>query len=283
MRAAAYGGSPGRLCILRQFSASIATAESEVSTDDIAPLRSYVFGMQGTEPSISEVAALVGNPARANVLMALLDGRALTASELAYAARVSPQTTSGHLAKMTEARLLTLTRQGRHSYYRLASPLVCRMIESIMAVAVDGPARYRPRWRGGDELRTARTCYDHLAGRLGVALAESLADHDHVVLTEDGGMVTPAGEQFLRGFGLDMDRVGHGRRAFCRPCLDWSERRLHLAGAIGAALAARCFELGWVARLRDTRALKIPPSGERGFREAFGIRLHDTTRTADTG
>src|SRR5262245_56476398 len=127
--------SQGRWCFLSTLSAPIATAESEVSTDDILTFRPYVFGMQGTEPSISEVAALVGNPARANVLMALLDGRALTASELAHAAGVSPQTTSGHLARMTEARLLTLTKQGRHSYYRLASPLVCRMLEGIMAVA----------------------------------------------------------------------------------------------------------------------------------------------------
>jgi DNA-binding transcriptional ArsR family regulator len=228
--------------------------------------------MFGTPP-ISEVAALVGNPARANVLLALLDGRALTAGELAYAAGVSPQTTSGHLAKLTEARLLILAKQGRHSYYRLASPVVGRMLEGLMAVAVDGPPRYQPRWRGNDELRMARTCYDHLAGRLGVALADALAARDHVVLTEDGGMVTPAGEEFFLGFGIDVRQIGHGRRAFCRPCLDWSERRSHLAGAVGAAVAARCFELGWVSHIRDQRALKILPKGVRGFADLFGIEL----------
>ena len=227
--------------------------------------------MPGTEPSIAEVAALVGNPARANVLTALLDGRALTAGELAYVAGVSPQTASGHLARMTEARLLALTKQGRHAYYRLASPLIGRMLEAIMAVAIDGPPRYRPRWRGDEELRTARTCYDHLAGRLGVALADALARSHHVEMTDDGGMVTPAGETFFSGLGVDVHDIDRGRRAFCRPCLDWSERRPHLAGALGAALAARCFELGWVARIRDTRALKIPPKGERGFAETFGI------------
>jgi DNA-binding transcriptional ArsR family regulator len=232
-------------------------------------------GMPGS-PSISEVAALVGNPARANVLLALLDGRALTAGELAYAAGVSPQTTSGHLARMTDARLLTLTKQGRHSYYRLASPLVGRMLEGIMAVAVDGPPRYRPRWRGDDELRMARTCYDHLAGRLGVALADVLAARDHVVLSEDGGMVTPSGEQFFLGFGIDVREMNHGRRAFCRPCLDWSERRPHLAGAVGAAVAARCFELGWIEHVRDPRALKILPKGKRGFADLFGIELQPT-------
>ena len=207
------------------------------------------------------------------MLLALLDGRALTAGELAYAAGVSPQTTSGHLARLTEARLLTLTRQGRHSYYRLATPLIGRMLEGIMAVAVDGPPGYRPRWRGGDELRMARTCYDHLAGRLGVALADALAARDHVVLTEDGGMVTPGGEEFFLGFGIGLRLTGYGHRAFCRPCLDWSERRLHLAGAVGAALAARCFELGWIKRVRDTRALKLSPTGECGFAETFGIKL----------
>jgi DNA-binding transcriptional ArsR family regulator len=232
--------------------------------------------MLGNHPSIAEVAALIGSPARANVLMALLDGRALTAGELAYAAGVSAQTTSGHLAKMTEARLLTLTKRGRHSYYRLASPLICRMLEGIMAVAADGPPRYRPPWRANDELRLARTCYDHLAGRLGVALTDALATRDHVMLTEDGGMVTATGEDFLRGFGVDMDRISRGRRAFCRPCLDWSERRVHLAGALGSALAARCFELGWIARVRDTRALKITPAGEQGFAETFGVKLHTT-------
>lgn len=228
--------------------------------------------MLGT-PSISEVAALVGNPARANVLMALLDGRALTAGELAYAAGVSPQTTSGHLAKMIDARLLLLAKQGRHVYYRLASPLVGRMLEGLMAVAVDGPPRYQPRWRGHDELRMARTCYDHLAGRLGVALTDALAAHDHVVLTEDGGMVTPTGEEFLLGFGVDVHQLGHGRRAFCRPCMDWSERRPHLAGAVGAAVAARCFELGWISHAREPRILKILPKGVRGFADSFGIEL----------
>src|SRR5882672_6760579 len=145
-------------------------------------------GMEALQPSLADVAALVGNPARANVLTAPLDGRALTAGELAYAAGVAPQTASGHLAKLTEGRLLALTKQGRHSYYRLASPLIGRMLESIMAVAADGPPRYQPRWRGGDALRNARTCYDHLAGRLGVALADALVARDYLMLSEDGGI-----------------------------------------------------------------------------------------------
>ena len=222
-------------------------------------------------PSIAEIAALVGNPARANVLTALLDGRALTATELAYAARVSPQTTSGYLSRLTQARLLVLEKQGRHSYYRLASPLIGRMLEGIMAVAADGPPRHGPRWKGEEALRTARTCYDHLAGKLGVALADALVARRQIVLAEDGGQVTARGVRFLGELGIDLAAIERRRRAFCRPCLDWSERRPHLAGAVGAALATRCFELGWIARQQESRAVAIPPAGQRGFAEVFGI------------
>ena len=212
-------------------------------------------------------AALLGDPARANILTALMDGRALTAKELAYAAHVSPQTTSGHLGKLTDAGLLALQKQGRHHYYRLASPLVGQMLESIMAVA--GPApRQHTTWRGGEALRAARTCYDHLAGRLGVALADAMQEHGHVALTVDGGEVTDAGHAFLCNFGA---RPTDGKRVFCRPCLDWSERRPHIAGRLGAALAGRCFELGWIERQRDTRALAVTPAGLAGFAERFGI------------
>jgi DNA-binding transcriptional ArsR family regulator len=222
---------------------------------------------------MAEIAALIGNPARANVLNILLDGRALTATELAFAARVSPQTTSGHLGKLTEAGLLVVHRQGRHAYYRLASPLIGGMLESIMAVAGEGASRARPRWRGDEALRTARTCYDHLAGRLGVALAEALVRREHVILGEDGGLVTAAGETFFAGFGIDVAAIGRGKRAFCRPCLDWSERRPHLAGVLGAALATRCFALGWLRRGRDTRAVTMTEPGLRGFADHFGVRL----------
>lgn len=222
---------------------------------------------------IAATAFLLGDPARANMLAALMDGRALTAKELAYAAHVSPQTTSGHLGKLTEAGLLTPHRQGRHRYYRLASPLVGQMLEGIMAVAASVDATIPERrgtWRGGEALRTARTCYDHLAGRLGVALADSLCERGHVALTEDGGEVTDTGHRFLRMFGAEPEP---GRRAFCRPCLDWSERRPHIAGRLGAALACRCFELGWIARQRDTRAVAITEAGRNGFAEQFGVAL----------
>ena len=222
---------------------------------------------------IAATAALLGDPARANMLAALMDGRALTAKELAYVAHVSPQTTSGHLGKLTEAGLLTPQKQGRHRYYRLASPLVGHMLEGIMAVAGEADAarpERRTTWRGGEALRTARSCYDHLAGRLAVGLADALCERGHVALTADGGEVTDTGHRFLRDFGAEPEP---GRRVFCRPCLDWSERRPHIAGRLGAALSCRCFELGWIERQRDTRAVTITETGRTGFAERFGVRL----------
>jgi DNA-binding transcriptional ArsR family regulator len=221
---------------------------------------------------MAEIAALIGDPSRANILVALLDGRALTATELAYAAGVTPQTTSGHLARLTEAHLLAVASQGRHRYYRLASARVAQMLEAVMSVAaLELPPRRRPPSRGDDALRAARTCYDHLAGHLGVALADALAGHGHLVLTEDGGEVTELGADFLGGFGIDLSGAGRRRRAFCRPCLDWTERRAHLGGALGAALTQRCFDLGWVARRRAGRAIAITRLGQRGFADTFAI------------
>jgi DNA-binding transcriptional ArsR family regulator len=231
-------------------------------------------------PQTAEVAALVGDPARANMLMALADGRALTATELAFHARITPQTASGHLAKLVDGRLLSVAKQGRHRYFRLASPLVGRMLESINAMAgIEGPPRHRPRSPAEDAVRRARFCYDHLAGRLGVALADALVARGHVEFGEDGGVVTPAGGEFLTRFGLDL--ATKTRRAFCRPCLDWSERRPHIAGAVGAGLAQRCFELGWIQRIRDTRAVNVTAKGAGGLRETFGVEFPSARRPLD--
>jgi hypothetical protein len=147
------------------------------------------------------------------------------------------------------------------------------MIEGIMAVAVDGPPRHRPPGKFDAALRNARTCYDHFAGRLGVGLADALIGRGHVVLDDDGGEITASGVDFLNGFGIDLAAAQHRKRAFCRPCLDWTERRPHLAGAVGASLASRCFDMRWFERMRDSRALVITPSGGRGLAEVFGLSL----------
>lgn len=220
---------------------------------------------------MAEIATLVGDPARANILSAL-DGRALTAKELAYAGRVPPSTASAHLAALTEAGLLTCKQQGRHRYHRLSSALVGSMLESILAVAAQtGTSVRRETWRRGEALRTARSCYDHLAGRLAVAIADRLEERGHLILTADGGEVTEIGSAFLAQFGAEPARAGNARRMYCRPCLDWSERRPHIAGRIGATIATRCFELGWIARMRDTRAVAITEAGQAGFAKQFGV------------
>ena len=220
---------------------------------------------------LAEVAALVGDPARANIMCALMDGRALTAKELAYAANISPQTASGHLAKLTEARLLSVVPQGRHRYFRLSTPLVSQMLEGIFAVAAHGPPRFRPSHKLDEAMRTARLCYDHIAGRLGVGLADTLSSRGHVILADEGGEVTEPGVEFLTRFGIDLEATQRRRRRFCRSCLDWSERRPHLGGAVGAAVADRFAALGWTQRTRNSRALVITPAGRDGLHETFGL------------
>jgi DNA-binding transcriptional ArsR family regulator len=224
-------------------------------------------------PQIAEVAALVGDPARANMLVALLGGRALTATELAYAAGVSRPTTGGHLGKLFAARLVILMKQGRRRYCRLAGPHVAHMLESIMHVAIDGPPRYQPRSKADDQMRRARTGYDHIAGALGVDLADSMIAHDFVVLGDEAGEVTPAGTKFLTRLSVDLAAARAKRRVFRRPCLDWTERRPHIGGAVGAAVAKRCFDLKWIEQVRDSRALAITPAGPRGLVEAFGLSV----------
>jgi DNA-binding transcriptional ArsR family regulator len=224
-------------------------------------------------PQIAEVAALVGDPARANMLCALLGGRALTATELAFAGGVSPQTTSGHLGKLFAARLVVLMKQGRHRYYRLAGPQVGQMLESIMNVALTGPPRFQPKSKLDDQLRRARTCYDHIAGVLGVGLAERLTEREFVILADEGGEVTSSGMDFLGKLGIDLSGARGKRRVFCRPCLDWTERRPHIGGAVGAALAQRCFELKWIERMRGSRALTVTPAGRRSLQEHFCLSI----------
>ena len=221
-----------------------------------------------------EVAALVGDTARATMLAALMGGQALTASELASLAHVTRPTASGHLGKLAKARLVAVTQKRRNRYYRIASPLVARMLESIKAVAaLETPARYQPRSAQDDALRFARTCYDHLAGRLGVALADALVAKRYAVLSEEGGALTARGQKFLCDFGADLTEKPSSRRIFCRACLDWSERRYHIAGLVGAAILTRLIALNWLARQRGSRALRLTPAGQRGLRETFAVTL----------
>jgi DNA-binding transcriptional ArsR family regulator len=220
--------------------------------------------------NIAAVAALIGDPARARMLTALMDGRARTAKELAYGAAVTPQTASSHLAKLLEARLLAMERQSRHRYFRLAAPSVGQAVEALMAVS---PPRPRVAASAGplDGLRLARTCYDHLAGRLGVRVTDAMVRRQLLKPTGRDFLLTASGARFLGRLGVDVETARKERRAFARQCLDWSERRAHLAGALGAAVARRCLDLCWASPVDEERTLTLTPQGLRGLRKWFGI------------
>jgi DNA-binding transcriptional ArsR family regulator len=225
--------------------------------------------------SLTAVAAAIGDSARAAILIALMDKRSRTAKELAFLARISASTASAHLGKLLDLGLVSVTAQGRNRFFKLASPLVGQMLETMSNVAAEMQPRH-PRAAGTESLRLARTCYDHLAGRIGVMIADALQEQGHVRLSDDGGEVTDSGRAFFLRLGLDIDRVRHSRRIFCKPCLDWTERRPHLAGSLGAALCRHCLDQGWVERMRDSRALTITPEGRKNLIECFGIELEPT-------
>jgi DNA-binding transcriptional ArsR family regulator len=220
---------------------------------------------------IAETAMLVGDPARATMVSALLDGRALTASELALAARVTPQTASSHLAKLTKAGLLSVDPNGRHRCFRLASPKVAEMIEGIVAVALEKRPRFRPLSPQARAVGAARICYDHLAGRLSVDVTDYLVAREYIVVADEAAEITTAGAGFFTEFGISLPAQRATRRHFGRLCLDWTERRPHIAGALGAALTRRFFDLGWVERMKRSHAVIVTPLGQRGFQQTFGV------------
>lgn len=210
-------------------------------------------------PDIAAVASMIGEPSRGRMLTALMDGRALTATELALEGGVSPSTASSHLDKLTGAGLVAVARQGRHRYYRIARPEVATALESLMAIAPDRRgARREPRDEG---LRHARVCYDHLAGEVAVRLLVVLGERGWIEAGGDEMDLTAAGETWFSALGVDLDALRARRRPLCRPCLDWSERRFHLGGALGAALLERLFALRFARRETGSRAVVLSSRG----------------------
>jgi len=224
-------------------------------------------------PQLAELAGLIADPGRARILSRLMDGRAQTASELALLAGVTPQTASWHLSRLVQRALLKVERRGPRRLYRLATPLVAQMLEGMMTVAVTGPQASRPSARIDDQMRRARTCYDHLAGELGVAVTDSLRERGYLVLDQDAGELTAAGLAFLGGLGLDLRSPVRRRRALCRPCLDWSERLPHLAGRAGASIADLAFQRDWIRRRPQGRSVEITAAGLAAFKNLFGARI----------
>ncbi|WP_088347480.1 MULTISPECIES: winged helix-turn-helix domain-containing protein [Rhodomicrobium] len=221
------------------------------------------------KPDISLIASLVGDPARAAMLTALMSGRALTAIELAQEAGVTQQTASSHLGKLDEGGLISIEKQGRHRYYRLSGPDVMAVLEGLTGLAArSGHLRLRTGPRD-PALRRARVCYDHLAGDLAVRMFDRLAARGLIRHEGEHLHLTAEGEQFAAGFGIDLAALPKGRRPLCKGCLDWSERRSHLAGGLGAAFLSRFEALGWARRTPGSRLVTITPKGERGFAEQF--------------
>jgi DNA-binding transcriptional ArsR family regulator len=226
------------------------------------------------DANIAIPAALIGDPVRAAMLQALMDGRSLPATALACAAGVTPQAASNHLGRLTDGGLLAVTAQGRHRYYRLADPKVAQAIEALSGLTplpkhLDPPLSPKAR-----RLREARTCYDHLAGRLGVALADACERQG--LFEADGPdryRLTDAGRARFAALGVDLEGLDAARRAALRPCIDWTERRRHLAGAIAARLLDRLFDLGWIARGAEGRSAVLTPAGAKGLFDTFGLEL----------
>jgi len=226
-----------------------------------------------TKSNVAMIASLVSEPSRAAILTALLDGRFHTASELAHMAGIKPQTASFHLAKMTEAHVVTVEKQGRHRYYGIQDPEVAQVMESLLSIAPPVPIKSFKQASENEAIRLARTCYDHVAGQLGVQLMSFFMQKGILFEDQDGLHITEPGEAFFTDFQIDLTKTRQKRRSFSHKCLDWSERRHHLAGALGSAVLDRLFELNWIERLPTTRAIRITAEGKRGFKERFSIEV----------
>jgi DNA-binding transcriptional ArsR family regulator len=218
----------------------------------------------------ANAAKLISEPARAQMLIALLDGRAMTATELAHGANVSPQTASSHLSQMMAGELLALEKQGRHRYYRLASLEVATALEALMSLTSE---RVEVQSNTLESIHLARSCYDHVAGRVGVALADALQAKGWLATTEKSYEVTAGGEAAFTEFGIDLAALRKQRRHFARQCLDWTERRHHVAGALGAALMVRLLERGWLKKDLGDRVLRVTGAGYEGLERVLGVRV----------
>ncbi|MCG5475771.1 MAG: winged helix-turn-helix domain-containing protein [Sinorhizobium fredii] len=222
-------------------------------------------------PDIALIGSLIGDPARANMLTALMGGQALTPTELAAHAGITLQTASSHLAKLEAGGLLTQRKQGRHRYYALSEDEVGLMLESLMGFAASrGLTRHRPGPKD-PALRKARVCYNHLAGDYGVRLLDSLITARQIEMTGEDLALTDAGRDRIEALGIDYGALRKSRRPICRTCLDWSERRSHLAGSLGEALLTLFIDKGWAKRERDSRVVRFSDRGEKAFLELFPL------------
>jgi DNA-binding transcriptional ArsR family regulator len=224
-------------------------------------------------PNISYIAKLIAEPTRAIILDCLMNNQALPASELAYMAKVSHPTISSHLSKLVEGNLIIVEQHGRHRYYRLASHEVAEVFEKLGTIAPTVQVRSL---RQSDQLkhvRYARTCYDHLAGKLGVKITEKLIDKEFITLEDEEYIVTQQGKMWFLNLGINIEEANTKRRVFAKPCLDWSERRYHISGWLGAAITNLLFEQGWITKAEKNRAVYLTETGIKSLQNQLGINL----------
>lgn len=234
-----------------------------------------------THPKIASIAHLIADPARAAMLMALVDDRARPAGELAREAGVTAQTASSHLGKLLAGGLLAVEIQGRHRYYRLAGAHVALAIEHLAAIDRGDAVWRKPISRQARDLQLARCCYDHLAGRVGVAVAHALEARGYLVAAEEKQyLVTPAGRDWFDGLGVDVAALKPTRRGLARQCLDWTERQHHLAGPLGVQLMTLFCAKGWLRRHKHSRAVQVTPQGWTGLKQHLGIEPDAVTAEA---
>jgi len=239
------------------------------------------------EPDMSRLARTIGEPTRMRMLTLLMEGRALTAKELAYGSGVEPATATSHLRRLADDLLVSATTQGRHKYFRLTSPRIAELIESLMVIAQrQQPSRQQanPVGKADPVIRSARFCYDHLAGQLGVRLTDAMLERGLLVKTDmpdeqKSFTVTTTGVIWCASFGIDLAELRKSRRQLAFQCLDWSERKDHLAGALGAAIAERMIALGWIVKNKHSRAVSITVTGELALATQFGISLKSSAAT----
>lgn len=223
------------------------------------------------EPNISIIARLIGEPTRARILTALMGGKALTATELAIEAEITPQTASSHLNKLVAGQLLVVRKQGRHKYFQLEGPDVAELLEKLLNITskvtlpniATGPSDLK--------LRRARVCYDHLAGELSVALYDSLVSNNYIMGKNSETFITEAGRDFFKGIGIDFNHLTKSKRPFCKSCLDWSERRNHLAGSLGQWILNDIIKKGWASKDLDSRVIQFNKKGLELFHNRYGI------------
>lgn len=227
------------------------------------------------ELNVSSVASLIADPTRSAMLVALLDGRPLPAGELAYASGVTAQTASAHLARLLAGGLLAVEKEGRHRYYRLAGPHVAQALEHLAAINTEVPLRRKPLSPKARELRFARCCYDHLAGQLGVAVTQGMCSRGFIIAApEKRFALTPSGIEWFASIGLNTEELKPTRRGLARQCLDWTERRRHLAGPLGVELLNVLCARGWLRRSKESRSVRITPEGHTELKRQLGVDGH---------